>query len=158
MSNSQWHRFYESDVNAPPAMVFDVLSDMPNYSKWLPPSEQFGNTTHVEPYPVQLGSRYCDGKPAEPGRPWWGTVTGYGVPGSLDFHHSLRVRQLRAVVDVHIHYSLEKSASGTRITRWLVLDLNMWLFLRPLRGIITSKFNRENLRTMAALEKYLSHN
>ena len=39
--------------------------------------EQFGRTTDVEPYPVQLGSRYHDGNPDEPGKSWWGTVTGF---------------------------------------------------------------------------------
>jgi hypothetical protein len=41
------------------------------------------------------------------GKSWWGTVTGFQPPGSIDFHHTITVRQLRAMVDVHIHYSFE---------------------------------------------------
>jgi hypothetical protein len=40
------------------------------------------------------------------------------------------------------------------VTRWLVLDVSMPLILRPLRRAITSSFERENQRTMAALQTY----
>jgi hypothetical protein len=107
MATSQWHKFYSSSVAASPAILFALLSDLPNYARWLPASAHFAETSDVEPYPVQLGSRYHDGTPGEPGKDWWGTVTGFQPPGSLDFHHTIQVSQLRATVDVHIHYSLE---------------------------------------------------
>ena len=154
MSRSQWHKFYETNVAAPPPTLFDLLSDMPNYGRWLPPSEEFGSTTDVEPYPVRLGSRYHDGKPDQPGKDWWGTVTGFQPPGSVDFHHTIDVRQLRATVDVHIHYSFEKDDKQTRVTRWLLLDVEMPLVLRPLRRAIVTKFDKENVRTMAAVKAY----
>ena len=154
MATSQWHKFYSSRVAAPPELLFRLLSDMPNYGDWLPGSGQFGRTTDVEPYPVRLGSRYHDGKPGEPGKDWWGTVTGFQPPGSVDFHHTIHVSQLRATVDVHIHYSLELDGDATRVTRWLVLDITMPILLRPLRPLITASFDKENLRTMAALREY----
>ena len=52
MAKSQWHRLYSAKVAAPPALLFELLSDMPNYRRWLPPSEAFGETTDVTPYPV----------------------------------------------------------------------------------------------------------
>ena len=107
MSVSHWHKVYTSDIAAPPKGLFGLIADMPNYGRWLPGSTAFGQTTGVEPYPVQLGSRYRDGKPGEPGKEWWGEVTGWQPPGSLDFHHTITVRQLRATVDTHIHYSIE---------------------------------------------------
>src|SRR5271156_2903419 len=152
MAISQWHRFYTSVVAAPPARLFQLLSDMPNYNRWLPRSEQFSHTTAVEPYPVRLGSRYHDGRPDEPGKDWWGTVTGFQPPGSLDFHHVIQVKQLRATVDVNIHYSFERTENGTRATRWLVLDMALPLIVRPLRRFIVHSFDKENLRTMAAVK------
>src|ERR1700731_2216376 len=122
MAVSQWHKLYTSDVAAPPAVFFGLLADMPNYGRWLPGSTAFGRTTDVEPYPVRLGSRYHDGKP----------VTGFQPPGSLDFHHTITLRQLRATVDVHIHFSLEPGGAGTRVSRWLALDLGMPRARRPL--------------------------
>jgi hypothetical protein len=154
MSTSQWHKFYAAEAAAPPGVLFDLLSDLPQYDRWLSPSERFSRTTDVEPYPVQRGSRYHDGKPDEPGKDWWGTVTGFQRPGSLDFHHTIFVRQLRATVDVHIHYAFESNGEGTLVQRWLILDFRMpWIF-RPLRGLIISKFDEENVRTMAAVKQY----
>jgi hypothetical protein len=63
MGKSQWHRFYRASIAAQPALLFQLPSDLPNYGSWLPPSEAFGETTDVIPYPVQLGSKYHDGKP-----------------------------------------------------------------------------------------------
>jgi polyketide cyclase/dehydrase/lipid transport protein len=154
MARSQWHKFYAVDVAAPPAVLFPLLADMPNYGQWLPGSDDFGQTTDVEPYPVQYGSRYHDGKPGVAGKDWWGTVTGFQPPGSLDFHHSIRVPQLRATIDVHIHYSLEPRDAVTRVTRWLVLDITLPAPARPLRPLITARFDKENLRTLATLKAY----
>jgi hypothetical protein len=154
MSGSQWHKLYTSLVAAPPCALFELLADLPAYGRWLPGSPQFSRTTDVEPYPVRLGSRYHDGKPGEPGQDWWGTVTGFQPPGSLDFHHTISVPQLRATVDVHIHYSFEPEDGSTRVSRWLVLDVSMPVVFRPLRWLIIRSFDRENLRTMAAVKTY----
>lgn len=154
MARSRWHKFYSSRVAAPPAILFELLSDMPNYGRWLSSSPAFAATTDVQPYPVRLGSRYHDGKPDDPGKDWWGTVTGFQPPGSLDFHHTIRVSQLRATVDVHIHYSLEPDNGGTHVSRWLVLDFTMPILSRPLRRLIVKSFDDENVRTMAAVKEY----
>jgi hypothetical protein len=154
MPVSQWHKLYASHITAPPAFLFELLADLPDYGRWLPGSQQYGQTTDVDPYPVQLGSRYHDGKPDQPGKDWWGTVTGFQPPGSLDFHHTIAVPQLRATVDVHIHYSLEPDNASTLVSRWLVLDISMPAVTRPLRRFIISRFDEENRRTMAALKAY----
>ena len=154
MATSQWHKLYTATVAAPPELLFKLLSDLPNYGDWLPGSGQYGQTTDVEPYPVRQGTRYHDGRPGEPGKDWWGTVTGFQPPGSLDFHHTIHVRQLRATIDVHIHYSLEPGDGGTQVTRWLVLDIAMPAVLRPVRPLITASFDKENARTLAALKQY----
>ena len=101
-----------------------------------------------------LGIRYHDGKPDEPGKDWWGNVTGFQPPGSLDFQHTITVTPLRATVDVHIHYSFESDNDSTRVRRWLILDITMPAITRPLRGLIVRSFDQENLRTMAAVKKY----
>jgi hypothetical protein len=89
-----------------------------------------------------------------PGKDWWGTVTGYQPPGSIDFHHTISVRQVRANIDVHIHDSLEPDEAGTRVSRWLLLDITMPTLVRPLRPLITTSFDRENVRTLGALRQY----
>jgi hypothetical protein len=154
MAASRWHKLYSAKVAAPPAILFELLSDMPNYGRWLPASPAFAATTDVDPYPVQLGSRYHDGKPGQPGNDWWGTVTGFQPSGSVDFHHTIHVRQLKATVDVHIHYSFEPADDGTHLTRWLLLDITMPIVFRPLRRLIIKPFDDENVRTIAAVKKY----
>ena len=79
---------------------------------------------------------------------------GFQPLGSLDFHHTIHVRQLRATIDVHIHYSLQPGDGGTRVTRWLVLDIAMPAVLRPVRPLITASFDKENVRTLAALKQH----
>jgi len=70
-------------------------------------------------------------------------VTGFQPPGSLDFQHTIHVSQLRATVDVRIHYSLEADDGATAVTRWLILDIAMPAILRPLRPLIITSFDRE---------------
>ena len=154
MATSQWHKLYSSTVATRPAVVFALLSDLPNYVCWLPRSAAFAETTDVEPYPVQVGTRYHDGKPDEPGSDWWGTVTGMQPPGSLDFHQTIPVSQLKATVDVQIHYSFEPEDDGTHVTRWQVLDITMPLVFRPLRRLIIRSFDEEIVRTLAAVKQY----
>jgi hypothetical protein len=154
MPVSHWHKLYTADIAASPAALFGLVTDMPNYGSWLPGSTAYGQTTDVEPYPVRLGSRYHDGKPGEAGKGWWGEVTGFASPGSVDFHHTITVRQLRATVDTNIHYSFEPVGTKTRVSRWLVLSIDMPLVVRPLRQLIIRSFDTENVRTMAALAKY----
>lgn len=154
MARSQWHKFYTSSIQAPADLLFGLLSDLPNYGDWLAGSAAYGATTDVEPYPVQRGSRYHDGKPDGSGRDWWGTVTGFQPPGALDFQHTIHARPLAATIDVRIHYSLEQQDGETVVSRWLVLDVKMPLVLRPLRPLVTASFDQENLRTMAALKQY----
>jgi hypothetical protein len=154
MARSQWHKVYITTIAAPPEVVFALLADMPKYGDWLPGSADFGRTTDVEPYPVALGTRYHDGKPDEPGKDWWGTVTGFQPPGSLDFHHTISVGQLWMTIDVHIHYSLEPGDGATEVGRWLVLDFTLPAVFRALRPFITARFDKENLRTMSALKAH----
>jgi hypothetical protein len=154
MARSQWHKFYTASIKAPADALFRLLSDLPNYGDWLPGSQAYGQTTDVEPYPVRYGSRYHDGKPGEPGRDWWGTVTGFQPPGSLDFRQAIQVRQLLATVEVNIHYCLQAQGDTTLVTRWLVLDVTMPILLRPLRQAIVSGFDKENARTLATLKAH----
>jgi hypothetical protein len=154
MARSEWHKLYATSIAAPAEVLFRLLADLPNYGQWLPGSADYGGTTDVEPYPVRLGSRYHDGKPDEPGSDWWGTVTGFQPPGSIDFQHTIHVRQLRATIDVRIHYSLEPSGGGTLVVRWLVMDFAMPVLARPLRRLAIRRFDQENSRTLAELRRY----
>ena len=111
MPVSHWHKLYTADINASPAVLFRLVADMPNYGRWLPGSASYGSTTDVEPYPVRLGSRYHDGKPGQRGKDWWGEVTGFQPPGSLDFHHTIYAGQVKSYPG-NYDYFLEKIGAG----------------------------------------------
>ena len=49
---------------------FNLLSEMLNNGLWLPPSEELGSMTDVEPHSVRRGSRYHDRKPDQTGEDW----------------------------------------------------------------------------------------
>jgi hypothetical protein len=104
--------------------------------------DQLAETTEVAPYPVGHSSQYHDGKPDQPRKDSWGSVTGFIRPGSIDFRHTIMVTQLRATVDVHIHYSFEWTDGQTSVSRWLVLDIAMPTIVRAFRNLITSRFDR----------------
>ncbi|GAA4383612.1 SRPBCC family protein [Tsukamurella soli] len=132
-----------------------MIADLPRYPTWLPASGEYASTTGVEPYPVRLGSRYHDGRTGEPGKDWWGSVTGFQRPGSLDFHHAITVSAARATVEVNIHYAFEAAEDQqTDVSRWLLLTITMPVLLLPARRVIVSRFDRENVRTMRAVEAH----
>ncbi len=150
MPSSQWHKLYTSHVSAPPGVLFGLLADLPHYGRWL----RFGSSADCRRRAVSgPGAAAITTESRARQR-----LVGHGyripAPGSLDFHHTIAVTQLRATVDVHIHYSLEPENGSTRVCRWLVLDISMPSLFRPLRRLILSSFDKENLRTMAAVKKY----
>ena len=81
-------------------------------------------------------------------------MTRFIRPGSIDFHHTIMVTQLRATVDVHIHSPSSGRTAKTSVSRWLVLDIAMPTTVRPLRKQITPGLTRDNVRTMAAVKDY----
>lgn len=44
MARSQWHKFYKTKVAAPPTVLFELVSDLPNDGRWLPQSDAYGQT------------------------------------------------------------------------------------------------------------------
>src|SRR5277367_6083600 len=99
------HLGLASSIGGSPIAIFDLIADMPNYSRWLPGSDAFGETTEVSPYPVCLGTSYLDAGPAGQ-RP--GKVTGYDPPQYIAFHQTMLVARppLTANVDIHKWYTL----------------------------------------------------
>lgn len=99
------------DIAAPPARVWEVMSDGERWAEWTP------SVTSVEIYdkPLRLGSRALIRQPKippgkfkvtalDPGRSFtWGT----GIPG---------------IVYAHAKHSIEPTATGSRVTLALRFD------------------------------------
>jgi len=148
------HPRFTARIEASPETIFDLIADMPNYARWLPGSEAFGGTTEVSPYPVSLGTTYLDAGPAGQ-RP--GSVTGYGRPKCIAFHHTMLLKRglLTADIDVQIRYTLEPVELGTLVVRDLDLTIQMPGLLKLAEPFVVSAFRRENVRILAELKRYV---
>lgn len=144
---------FKAQIRGNQEQIFELVADMPNYGRWLPNSSAFGGTVNVTPYPVRLGTTYLDAGAIE--KP--GSVTEYAPPHYISFRHTVQIRQrfLRTDVDACIRYSFESKPPDVLVERSLslVFDLNgIWRLSPP---FIVYGFRKENLRTMAALKRFV---
>jgi uncharacterized protein YndB with AHSA1/START domain len=146
-----WHKVFTTEIAGAPEIIFDLVADMPNYGRWLPGSQAFGGTTRVSPYPVRLGTTYLDAGPAGE-RP--GSVTKYDPPKHIAFHHTmaLKLGPFTGNSDINIRYTLEPAGRSTRVIRDLAMTLDVPILLKPL---VVYAFNRENVRILAELKRYV---
>ena len=149
------HPVFTETIKASAEIIFDLLADMPNYSRWLPGSDAFGGTTQVTPYPVQLGTTYLDGGPLGM-RP--GSVTVFERPKRLGFHHTMAFKKgpLRGDADIEILYTLERVEDGaTHVVRKLDMTIVIPGIMRLAEPLVLRAFQKENLRIMDELKKYV---
>jgi hypothetical protein len=83
---STTHALFTARNEGPPLSIFDLLADMPNYTSWLPGSDDFGGTIQVLRYPARLGTTFLEAGPARQ-RP--GSSTQY-TPQRSAFHRTNR--------------------------------------------------------------------
>ncbi len=133
--------------------IFDLVADMPNYSRWLPDSSAFGGTINVTPYPVRLGTTYLDAGPIE--KP--GSVTEFDRPRHISFQHMVQVRQslLHTDVEARIRYAFEPDDDATFVDRRLALTFDLRGPSRLALPLLLYGFRKENLRTLAALKQFV---
>ncbi len=150
-SRSVWHKVFTTVIEGPPQIIFDLIADMPNYGRWLSGSLAFGETSQVSPYPVRLGTTYLDSGSAGQ-RP--GSVTEYDPPKRIAFHHTMALKlvPIGGDADIHIRYTLEPEGHVTRVIR--ALDMTMQV-PAPVRPLVIYAFNKENLRILAELKRYV---
>ena len=151
---STTHHEYTEQINGSPETIFDLVADMPNYSRWLPGSRSFGATSQVSPYPVQLGTTYLDGGPLGV-RP--GSVTEFDRPKAIGFHQTMLVEQgpLAADCDIRIRVTFEPVRGGTSVTRILDLAIQIPGLMRIADPLVVSSFCKENTRLLAELKRYV---
>jgi hypothetical protein len=150
------HLEFTAQIGGPPEVVFDLVADMPNYSRWLPDSDAFGGTVGVTPYPVRLGTKYLDAGPIE--KP--GEVTEFDRPRHIGFRHTVMIRRglLRTDIDARIRYSFEARDGGTFVLRELDLEMNLRGLLRLATPVVLRSFRAENVRTLAKLKEFVEMN
>lgn len=139
-------------VNRPIDTVFQLITDLGNYDKWLPPSNLFSGVSTISDLPIRRGTTYINSGPSAVMQ---GEVTDLIAPTQVSFHQVTRFKRfgLRGGIDLSIHYVLESFESSTQVTRNISVALLGFLkFLQPLilRGI-----RQENERILQVLKTYL---
>jgi len=136
------------EIARPVEQVFALIIDLPNYSRWLPPSGLYAATTAVSDTPVKLGTTYTDrSKQAT----LHGSVTEFQPPYAAAFHQETRI--LLGRLTVEISYRLEAAGAGTCVHRTTTPRLAGVVAL--LGPIIMRSIFAENRRTLAMMKHYL---
>ncbi|HEV8192948.1 MAG TPA: SRPBCC family protein [Ktedonobacterales bacterium] len=137
-----------SDIAAPVEQVFALITDLPNYSHWLPPSGLYTTTTKVSDTPIRLGSTYVDRSKQATLR---GSITAFDPPRAVSFHQETRMLLGRLTVDIAYH--LEADGAGTRVHRTTTPRLSGVIAL--LSPVVKRSIYAENRRTLAMMKRYL---
>ena len=134
------------EINRPPEIVFNLLADIANYSRWLPPSKDYSETVDISESPVKQGTTYLDKNPTNV---LFGEVTEYQPYTRIVFHQATEKPSL----DVIIRYVLSPVANGTRLERIsTITTAGMFRLIQP---FVVWRVRQENQRTLAALKNYL---
>ncbi len=145
-----WGRYmdFTIEIARPVGQVFALITDLPNYSRWLPPSGLYVTTSSVSDNPIKLGTTYEDRSHQAT---LHGSITKYDPPHAVSFHQEMQLRIGRMIVD--IAYRLEADGAGTRVHRTTLPRFSgvVALFGPMVRRSIWA----ENRRTLAMMKQYL---
>ena len=138
------------EIARPIERVFALITDLPNYSRWLPPSGLYATTSEVSDTPIKLGSTYVDHSRQAP---LHGSITAFDPPHAVSFHQEMQLRIGSLIVD--IAYRLETDGAGTRVHRTTIPCLSGVVAL--FGPMVRRSIYAENRRTLAMMKQYLEH-
>jgi len=136
-----------TDINAPAEKVFDVVTDLQSYSKWLPDSGPYKGTTEVSEKPVKLGTAYVESSPAGVRS---GRVIEFERPSKVVFHQPMTLSS-GDVIDIKVEVILKEEGGVTAVERNVYLG-----FPEHLQGLKTAwdkGATEEGARVMDMLKK-----
>jgi uncharacterized protein YndB with AHSA1/START domain len=136
------------NISRPADEVFALVADLSNYHRWLRPSSLYVGTTRVSGVPTSLGTTYVDRSRQAILR---GRVTQFRPPELIAFQQVTRSPLGRLAID--IEYRLDDQGTSTRLYRTTTPRLSGLLVL--VGPLIVRSIRHENLRTLAAMKRYL---
>ena len=134
------------DINRPPEAVFNLLADIAHYSKWLPPSKTYIETTDISDMPIRQGTTYVD---KNTNGVMLGHVDEYQPYSRIVFHQIGK----NPNVEVRAQYQLSPTSQGTHLERTTTVVMSG--IFRLLQPIGVRQVRAENERTLAILKAYL---
>jgi carbon monoxide dehydrogenase subunit G len=139
-----------TDIEASQEIVFDLLSDLHGYERWLPATADYQGTSEISPPPVTVGTTYVEysGQGVR-----HGIVTVLDRPNVIAFRQPMTLRpRLAGTIESTVTLSVARRGAGARVTRTVELGLP-WQ-LAPLRSLVIGRYTRESERMLRALKTY----
>jgi uncharacterized protein YndB with AHSA1/START domain len=142
-----------TDINAPAQKVFDVVTDLQSYSKWLPDSTAFKGTTKVSDTPVKLGTTYVE---SSPGGVRSGKVLEFERPSKVVFHQPMKLNSASEglAIDIKVEVILKEKGEGVT-----TVERNVYLGypepLQELKATFDKGASEEGARVMDLLKKHV---
>jgi len=141
-----------TDINAPAQKVFDAVTDLQSYSKWLPNSGPFNGTTEISESPVKLGTTYVE---STPGGVRSGKVIEFERPSKVVFHQPMKLNPASGghVIDIKVEVTLKENRGVTAVERDVYVGLP-----EPLQGLKEAwdkGGSEESVRVLNLLKKYV---
>lgn len=139
-----------TDVNASQETVFDLLSDLHGYDRWLPAAGDYEGTSEISPPPVAVGTTYVEhtGRGVR-----HGVVTVLDRPNVISFRQPMTLRpRLAGTIESTVTLSVARRGDGARVTR--TVELGVPWQLAFLRSLVVGRYSRESERMLHELKAY----
>jgi uncharacterized protein YndB with AHSA1/START domain len=134
-------------VERPIDEVFERLSDLPAYTRWMHRDGLFRRCSLISDGPIQQGTTYAD---ATRMGTFEGEVTAYVAPTRLAFRETLRWFG-RPVSEARPEYTLESDGDATLVHHVAVGELYGWM--RLMKPAAAWMADRERSRTLRSVER-----
>ena len=142
---------FDADIHGTADSVFDAITDLRGYDRWLPTSATFPGTTEISTDPIATGTTYVESGPQGVRR---GTVTEFDRPTTVAFHQPMTMKpKLLGVIDILVRYTLTPAAGAVRLSRTVTLSFG-WP-LKLMKPLVLRQFRQESERTMRALKAFV---
>ena len=138
------------DIAASPEAVFDLVSDLHAYGRWLPSAGDYEGTSELSPPPVAVGTTYVEHSRQGVRH---GMVIALARPDVIAFRQPMTLRpRLAGTIDSTVTMSVSATATGARVTRTVALGIPRRIGF--LRSMIVGRYARESERMLAALKRH----
>ena len=138
------------DIAASPEVVFDIVSDLHGYGRWLPSAGDYEGTSEISPPPVAVGTSYVEHSRHGVRR---GVVIALARPDVVAFRQPMTLSpSLAGTIDSTVSLSVAANAIGARVTR--TVELGIPRRLAPVRSLIVGRYAHESERMLLALKAF----
>jgi uncharacterized protein YndB with AHSA1/START domain len=138
------------DIAASPEVVFDLVSDLHGYGRWLSTAGDYEGTSELSPAPVAVGTTYVERSRRGVRH---GIVIALARPDVIAFRQPMTLRpRLAGTIDSTVSMSVAATATGARVTR--TVELGIPVRLRLARSLVVGRYARESERMLHALKAF----